>query len=129
MDRTAESTDSPAVSWLRQPLMLAAVLAFVACFAGIGSVPAYLPPKFSPESVYGIISFDLGRRTLPLSTPDQLRAWIEQKPGARVVLRADEASHLPADLLGRAVILYDERGRKASPFVIADWNPALAARR
>ncbi|MEO6195476.1 MAG: glycosyltransferase family 39 protein [Thermoanaerobaculia bacterium] len=96
---------------------------------GNDPVPAYLPPKLSPESVYGIISFDLGRRTLPLSTPDQLRAWIEQKPGARVVLRADEASHLPADLLGRAVILYDERGRKASPFVIADWNLALAARR
>ena len=96
---------------------------------GNDPVPAYLPPKFSPESVYGIISFDLGRRTLPLSTPDQLRAWIGQKPGARVVLRADEASHLPADLLGRAVILYDERGRKASPFVIAGWSPALAARR
>ncbi len=99
-------------------------------------VQVYLPPKCSPESVYGMISYDLGRRTLLLSTPDQLRALIEQKPDARVVLRADEALRLPADLLGRLVILYDERGRKASPFIIASWRegleprePALAIRR
>jgi len=88
---------------------------------GHDPVPAYLPLKFSPESVYGMISFDLGRRTLPLRTPDQLRTFVEQEPGARVVLRANEASALPSDLLGRLVILYDERGRKASPFIIAGW--------
>jgi hypothetical protein len=103
---------------------------------GNDPVPAYLPPKFSPESVYGMISFDLGRRTFPLRTPDELRAFIERKPDARVVLRAREALRLPADLLGRLVILYDERGRKASPFIIASWRegleprgPALAIRR
>ncbi len=96
---------------------------------GNDPVPAYLPPECSPESVYGMISFDLGRRTLLVRNPDELRALIERKPDDRVVLRADEASQLPADLLGRIVILYDERGHKASPFVIAGWNPALAARR
>lgn len=103
---------------------------------GNDPVPAYLPPERSPESVYGIISFDLGRRTVLMSDPNELRAFIERKPDARVVLRAREALGLPADLLGHLVILYDERGRKASPFVIASWRegleprgPALAAGR
>jgi 4-amino-4-deoxy-L-arabinose transferase-like glycosyltransferase len=103
---------------------------------GNDPVPAYVPPKDSPESVCGIISFDLGRRTLLLRTPDELRALVERKPGARVVLRADEAFSLPTDLARRLVVLYDERGRKASPFVIAGWRgvpepwrPPDAARR
>ncbi|MEA2602950.1 MAG: hypothetical protein QOF89_3942 [Acidobacteriota bacterium] len=97
---------------------------------GDDPVPAYLPPKDSPESVYGMISFDLRRRTQPLRTPDELRAFMEQEPGARVVLRANEAAELPSDLLGRLVILYDERGRKASPFVIASWGrEELASRK
>ncbi len=96
---------------------------------GNDPVPAYVSPQDSPESVYGIISFDLGRRTLLLRTPDELRALVERRPGARVVLRADEAFSLPTDLTRRLVVLYDERGLKASPFVIAGWSPALAARR
>jgi 4-amino-4-deoxy-L-arabinose transferase-like glycosyltransferase len=92
---------------------------------GNDPVPAYLPPEYSPESIYGMISFDLGRRTLLMKAPNELRTFIEQKPSARVVLRAREALRLPADLLGRLVILYDERGRKASPFVIASWRQEL----
>jgi 4-amino-4-deoxy-L-arabinose transferase-like glycosyltransferase len=96
---------------------------------GDGPVPAYLPPKFSPESLYGIISFDLGRRTLPLRAPDELRSFLGRDPGALVVLRADEASALPPDLLGRLVVSYDETGRKAAPFIIAGWRQGLEPRR
>jgi 4-amino-4-deoxy-L-arabinose transferase-like glycosyltransferase len=83
------------------------------------AVPAYLPPRVSAESVYGIIGFDLGRRTLPLTTPDELRAYLDRRPCARVVLRAEEIAALPPDLRRRLRIVYDERGRKAAPFLIA----------
>ncbi len=103
---------------------------------GNDPVPAYLPPECSPESVYGMISFDLGRRTLLMRAPDELRTFIERKPSARIVLRAHDALRLPPDLRGRLVALYDERGRKASPFIVASWRqgteprkPAFAARR
>jgi hypothetical protein len=94
-----------------------------------GPVAAYLPTS-SPESVFGIIGFDLGRQTLPLTTPDELRAYLRREPGARVVLRAESAAALPPDLREGLVVVYDERGRKASPFLIAGWRaagePALA---
>src|SRR4051794_20587470 len=45
LDQAAESTHSPAASWLRQPLVLAVVLAFVACFAGIGSHHLWSPDE------------------------------------------------------------------------------------
>jgi hypothetical protein len=82
-------------------------------------VPAYLLSKPSPESVYGIIGFDLGRRTLPLTTPEELRGYLDRQPCARIVLRGADAGALPLDLQRRLFIVYDERGRKASPFLIA----------
>jgi len=89
---------------------------------GTDPVPAYLPPRASNESLFGIIGFDLGRRTLPLTTPDELRAYFEKTPGVRVVFRAPEARKLPPDLFSRLRFVYDETGSKASPFAIAGWS-------
>jgi len=87
---------------------------------GSGPVPAYLPPGTSNESLFGIIGFDLGRRTQPLTTPEELQSWLDTTPGARVLVRTEQACRLPPALLSRLHFLYDETGRKASPYAIAE---------
>lgn len=87
-------------------------------FPGTGPIPAYLPAG-SNESVYGILEFELGRRTLVLKTPDELAAWMRVHPGAPVLFRMRQARRLPADVLRGLRFVYDETGRKASPFGIA----------
>jgi hypothetical protein len=87
---------------------------------GPGPVPAYLPPGTSNESLFGIIGFDLGRRTQPLTTPEELQSWLDTTPGARVLVRTEQARHLPPALLRRLHFVYDETGRKASPYAIAE---------
>jgi len=89
---------------------------------GQGPVPAYLPLGVSNESLFGIIGFKLGRRTLPLPTAETLRAYFESHGGAAVVLRAPQARRLPPSLLGRMRFVYDETGRKALPWAIAVWD-------
>lgn len=102
---------------------LSATTAAVARYLpGTDPVPAYLPPGSSNESVFGIIGFDLGRRTRPLTTPYELHAWLERTPGARVLVRAEQARRLPPALLRRLCFVYDETGRKASPYAIAEWS-------
>lgn len=88
---------------------------------GTTPVPAYLPSRVSNESLFGIIGFNLGRRTQPLTTPEELRTWFKQTPEARVILRSNEARELPPDLLRHLRLVYDETGRKAAPFAIAAW--------
>jgi 4-amino-4-deoxy-L-arabinose transferase-like glycosyltransferase len=87
---------------------------------GTEPVPAYLPPRQSNESLYGIIGFNLNRRTLPLTTPEEVQAYLASHPGARVVFRMEEARRLPPELRGRLRFLYDETGRKAAAFGIAE---------
>ncbi|HEY4572566.1 MAG TPA: glycosyltransferase family 39 protein [Thermoanaerobaculia bacterium] len=87
-------------------------------FPGTGPIPVYLPVG-SNESVYGILEFELGRRTLALKTPDELAAWTRVHPGAPVLFRMRQARRLPADVLRGLRFVYDETGRKASPFGIA----------
>jgi len=87
---------------------------------GPDPVVAYLPPPSSRESLFGIIGFDLGRRTVPLATPEELRAHLDRSPGARLVCRAPEARRLPPELRRRLRFLYDETGRKAAPYAIAE---------
>jgi 4-amino-4-deoxy-L-arabinose transferase-like glycosyltransferase len=87
---------------------------------GTSPVPAYLPPGSSNESLYGIIGFDLGRRTQPLTTPDELQSWLDTTPGARLLVRTEQARRLPPDLLRRLRFVYDETGQKASPYAIAE---------
>jgi hypothetical protein len=86
---------------------------------GQGPVPAYLPPGQSNEVVFGMIGFELGRRVQPLTTPEELRGWFERNPGVAVLFRAPQARKLPPELLGGLRFVYDETGRKASPYAIA----------
>jgi 4-amino-4-deoxy-L-arabinose transferase-like glycosyltransferase len=90
-------------------------------------VPAYLPPGVSNESLFGILGFDLGRRTRPLTTPEELQSWFERNPGALVLFRAEQLRRLPPDLVRRLRTVYDETGRTASPYAIASWSPATSA--
>lgn len=85
---------------------------------GSGPVPAYLPPGQSNEVVFGMIGFKLGRRVLPLTNPEELRAWFAAHPGSVVLFRAPQAKKLPPELLGGLRFVYDETGRKASPFAL-----------
>jgi 4-amino-4-deoxy-L-arabinose transferase-like glycosyltransferase len=87
-------------------------------FPGTGPIPAYLPAG-SNESVYGILEFELGRRTLALRSPDELAAWTRAHPGTPVLFRMKQARRLPASLLQGLRFVYDETGTKASPFGIA----------
>jgi 4-amino-4-deoxy-L-arabinose transferase-like glycosyltransferase len=92
--------------------------AVAANFPGTGPIPAYLP-EGSNESIYGILGFELGRRTLALRTPDELAAWLRAHPSSPVLFRMKQARRLPASLLRELHFAYDETGRKASPFGIA----------
>ncbi|HTQ78452.1 MAG TPA: glycosyltransferase family 39 protein [Thermoanaerobaculia bacterium] len=89
---------------------------------GPGPVPAYLPPRRSAESLYGILGFQLNRTAEPLPTAADLRAYFISHPGARVVFRMEEVGTLPADLRRHLRFLYDETGGKASPYGIAEWG-------
>ncbi len=99
--------------------------AVAARFPGAEPIPAYLP-RGSNESVYGILEFELGRRTFALKTPDELAAWLRGHPGAPVLFRMQQARRLPAGLRQGLRFVYDETGRKASPFGIAVAASALA---
>ena len=89
---------------------------------GTEPVPAYLPPRQSNESLFGIVGFNLNRKTLPLTTPEEVRAYFARHPGARIVFRMEEARRLPAQLRGRLRLLYEETGKKAAPFGIAEFS-------
>jgi hypothetical protein len=76
-----------------------------------------------------MIGFELGRRTLPLTSPEALRAWFEKNPGSAVLFRAPQARKLPPELLPGLRFVYDETGRKASPYAIAALRPSPPATR
>jgi 4-amino-4-deoxy-L-arabinose transferase-like glycosyltransferase len=87
---------------------------------GTEPVPAYLPPRQSSESLFGIIGFNLNRRTLPLTTSEEVQTYFAGHPGARIVFRMEEVRQLPDELRGRLRFLYDETGKKAAAFGIAE---------
>ena len=93
--------------------------AIAANFPGREPVPAYLPPVVSNEAIFGIIGFKLGRLTHPLSTAEDVEAWLASHPGAPILVRMEQFWRLPLDLRRRLRFVYDERGRKAAPFGIA----------
>jgi hypothetical protein len=93
--------------------------AIAARFPGREPVPAYLPPVVSNEAIFGIIEFKLGRLTHPLSTPEDVRAWLAAHPGAPILIRMEQLKRLPPDLRQGLIFLYDEKGRKSAPFGIA----------
>ena len=90
---------------------------------GPGPVPLYVPPEVPTDSIYGILDFDLGRRPLRLSTPGDLAAFYAAHPGARVALSLDSAMHLPPTLRNHLALAYDETGKKAAPWAVAEWRP------
>jgi len=90
---------------------------------GPGPVPLYVPPEVPTDSIYGILDFDLGRRPLRLATPSELAAFYAGHPGARVALSLDAAMRLPPNLRDHLALAYDETGRKASPWAVAEWRP------
>jgi len=96
---------------------------------GPGPVPAYLPPGQSNEVVFGMIGFELGRRVQPLTTPEELRDWYRRNLGSAVLFRAPQARKLPPELLPGLRFVYDETGRKASPYAIAALRPSPPATR
>jgi 4-amino-4-deoxy-L-arabinose transferase-like glycosyltransferase len=83
-------------------------------------VPAYVPPRTSPESLFGIVGFNLGRRTERLRTPEELAGFCAARSAARLVIQIEAVAKLPPGLRGRLRYVYDETGRKASPYAIAD---------
>ncbi len=93
--------------------------AIAASFPGRDPVPAYLPPVVSNEALFGIIGFKLGRLTRPLSTPEEVEAWLAGHPGAPILIRMEQFWRLPPELQQGLRFVYDERGRKAAPFGIA----------
>jgi 4-amino-4-deoxy-L-arabinose transferase-like glycosyltransferase len=93
--------------------------AIAARFPGREPVPAYLPPVVSNEAIFGIIQFKLGRLTHPLSSPEDVRAWLAAHPGAPILVRMEQLKRLPPELRQRLVFVYDETGRKSAPFGIA----------
>jgi 4-amino-4-deoxy-L-arabinose transferase-like glycosyltransferase len=142
--RLARRRASPSVSWILAALLLlvlgleTAVEGFVdpvkrtdeltaalaAYFPGKEPIPGYLPPVVSNEAIFGIIGFKLGRTVHPLSTPEEVRAWLAGHPGAPLLVRMEQLGRLPPDLQGGLAFVYDERGRKSAPFGIAVWRGA-----
>jgi 4-amino-4-deoxy-L-arabinose transferase-like glycosyltransferase len=92
------------------------------------SIPAYLPPGQSNEAIFGIVGFKLGRTVHPLSTPEEVRAWLAAHPDAPLLVRMEKLERLPADLREGLVFVYDERGRRSAPFGIAVWKGINASR-
>jgi 4-amino-4-deoxy-L-arabinose transferase-like glycosyltransferase len=102
---------------LKRPDELMAAVA--AHFPGNEPVPAYLPPVVSNEAIFGIIGFKLGRLTRPLSTPEDVQAWLTAHPGAPLLVRMEQLKRLPPEIREGLVFVYDETGRKSAPFGIA----------
>jgi len=90
---------------------------------GPDPVPLYVPAEVPTDSIYGILDFDLGRRPLRLSDPAELAAFLAAHPGARVALSVESAMRLPPAFRDHLALAYDETGKKASRWAIAEPRP------
>jgi 4-amino-4-deoxy-L-arabinose transferase-like glycosyltransferase len=90
---------------------------------GPGPIPAYLPSGQSNEVVFGMINFKLGRRVLPLTSPEELRAWFEKHPESRVLARAPQARKLPPELQRELMFSWDETEWRVSPYALLGLYP------
>src|SRR3954451_21050901 len=95
---------------------------------GSGPIPAYLPAGQSNEVVFGMIGFKLGRRVLPLTSPEELRSWLEDHPESAVLARAPQARRLPPELLRELLFVWDETGRRASPYALLNASTPAPSR-
>ncbi len=112
-----EMAVEPLADPVKRPDELTAALA--SYFRYDSAIPAYLPPGQSNEAIFGIIGFKIGRTVHPLSTPEEVRAWLAAHPGAPLLVRMEKLERLPADLREELRFVYDERGRRSAPFGIA----------
>lgn len=85
-------------------------------------VPFFASPRAPSESVIGIIQFNLGRRVLLLASPREVEGFFARHPGSGVLFRVQDLRTLPPGLRRHLIPVYDETGRKASPFAIATWS-------
>jgi len=141
--RDLRSGASPRPAWLVAPYLLVFLVLHTAGKAAIdpvkdlhpltaaiarlapgpGPVPLYVPAGVPTDSIFGILDFDLGRRPLRLSTPDEVAAFFASHPGEALALSVEAARRLPPDLRAHLDLVYDETGRKASPWAVAEWRP------
>jgi 4-amino-4-deoxy-L-arabinose transferase-like glycosyltransferase len=89
---------------------------------GRGPVPADRPS----EALLGIVGFDLARDVTPLRSLSDLATACST--GGAVVFAKPLADRLPPEARARWIWIYDETGRKASPFGIASCAPGTATR-
>ena len=82
---------------------------------GDGPILAYQ----ANESLLGIVQFDLGRRVDVLAGPEDLAARLAGDPAGRVALQVEQWRKLPESLRAGLRLVYDETGRRASPYAIA----------
>ncbi|HEY8022586.1 MAG TPA: hypothetical protein VIH93_15880, partial [Thermoanaerobaculia bacterium] len=90
---------------------------------GPGPVPLYVPAGAPTDSILGILDFDLGRRPLRLSMPGEVAAFFASHPGGALALSVEAARRLPPGLRAHLDLVYDETGRRASPWAVAEWRP------
>src|SRR5262249_29847824 len=90
---------------------------------GPGPVPLYVPAGVPTDSIFGILAFDLGGRPVRLAPPAELAGFLAANPGGRVALSVESARRLPPALRDRLDLVYDETGRKASPWAVAARRP------
>jgi 4-amino-4-deoxy-L-arabinose transferase-like glycosyltransferase len=90
---------------------------------GSGPVPLYVPPEVPTDSIYGILDFDLGRPPLRLARPEEVAGFFAAHPGARLALSLESALRLPPTLRDHLALVYDETGKKAAPWGVAEWRP------
>jgi 4-amino-4-deoxy-L-arabinose transferase-like glycosyltransferase len=140
-ERTPERTDAGrGAAWLVAPYLLVflavqtagkaavdpvkdlhALTAAIARLApGPGPVPLYVPAGVPTDSIFGILDFDLGRLPERLATPAEVAGFFAAHPGSRLALSLESARQLPPALRDHLVLVYDESGKRASPWAVAE---------
>lgn len=77
------------------------------------------------ETMLGIVNFDLGRRAHAVWSAADLRTALEAAPGRCVVYDKHEGRKLPADLVARLEVVFDDGAATVTPHVIAAWRGAV----
>ncbi len=147
-DRTPERTDAGRDAvWLVAPYLLVflavqtagkaavdpvkdlhALTAAIARLApGPGPVPLYVPAGVPTDSIFGILDFDLGRLPERLATPAEVAGFFAAHPGSRLALSLESAQRLPPALRDHLVLVYDESGKRASPWAVAERRARISS--
>ncbi len=98
--------------------------ALAAAAPGGGPLGLYRPGT-REEKIAAIVDYDLGRRLVLVHDADEAAAFLERQPGSALLVGAAELDRLPATLRRTTRLVYDERGRKASPYVVLQPIPSV----